>query len=235
MTTTTRPERLHAADFAAATWVVLIYSTIPLVRVFQEWFIARWDKSVIGYAVIGVFLVTAVFALHHARRRARRPSIAAVPWLVAIAACYLWWTARLWERPEEAVHLLEYGVLGVLLHRALRLRIRDATVYISAAALGLLVGTVDEIIQWITPGRYWDFRDIAINGGSGALALVALSRLQPPTRPISAGSLRLPARLVAADFPLGWSLLSCFFWRCAYPTHPRRSCGTPRESPASHF
>jgi hypothetical protein len=199
---TSHPERLHTADIAAATWVALIYSTIPVVRVFQEWFVARWDKSVIGYAVVVVLLVAAGFALHHIRRGTRRPSVAAVTCLLAVAAGYLWWTSRLWQRPEEAVHLLEYGVLGILLHRALRVRVTDATVFVSAAILGALVGTVDEIIQWITPDRYWDFRDILINGGSCALSLVAMSLFQPPSGPIRTRSLRLPTRLAAAQLLL---------------------------------
>ncbi len=75
-------------------------------------------------------------------------------------------------QPEEAVHFLEYGVLGLLLYRALSFRVLDATVFVAAALVGVIVGTVDEIIQWIVPGRYFDFRDIALNGGASVLVQI---------------------------------------------------------------
>jgi hypothetical protein len=182
----------------AATWVAVIYATIPLVRVLREWFVARWGQSLIGYGVIGVLVIVTVVGLIRSRRLDSRPRPAAAAWLVAIAAIMVWWTTRLWEHPEEAVHFLEYGLLGVLLYRALRPRFPDATALLSAALLVTLVGTVDEIIQWITPGRYWDFRDILLNGGAGALALAAIWPLQPPQQQIRARSWRLPCRLAAA-------------------------------------
>ncbi|MBD3871962.1 MAG: VanZ family protein, partial [Acidobacteria bacterium] len=58
-------------------------------------------------------------------------------------------------QPEEAVHFLEYGVLGVLLFRALSTHIHDGSVFAAGALIGILVGIFDEIIQWFVPGRYW--------------------------------------------------------------------------------
>ncbi len=189
-------------EVLAAAWVALIYATIPLVRTLREWFVARWDQSVIGYGVIAVVLAATAAAMLRSIRKERRPLLATAPWLAAVAAVLVWWTARLWKQPEEAVHFLEYGVLGWLLVRALRPRIPDGTVYLTAGLLGTLVGTVDEIIQWITPGRYWDFRDIVLNGGACGLALIALWRLQPAGPAVSVGSLRLPCRLAAGQLAL---------------------------------
>ena len=44
------------AALAAALWVVLIYATIPLVRVFQGWFLARYDR---GWIMVGLLAVMA--------------------------------------------------------------------------------------------------------------------------------------------------------------------------------
>jgi hypothetical protein len=44
-----------------------------------------------------------------------------------------------------------------------------------------LVATTDEIIQWMTPGRYWDFHDVRFDALSAALAQVVLAKgLRPP-------------------------------------------------------
>jgi hypothetical protein len=42
--------------------------------------------------------------------------------------------------------------------------------------IGVLFGTVDEVIQWITPRRFWDLRDVWINGLSVVLAMVAVAK-----------------------------------------------------------
>lgn len=196
-----RCRRASIADVAAVTWILVIYATIPVVKGLRERFVDRWDESVIGFAVVGTLLTVSIIALLQLRRTVHPPLKTAL-WLIAIAGIYLWWTSRLWERPEEAVHLLEYGVLGVLLHGALRRRVDNATAFVSAALLAGLVGTIDETIQWMTPGRYWDFRDIGINSGSSALALVGLSRLSPSPSRVTTGSWRMPARLAAIQLLL---------------------------------
>jgi hypothetical protein len=194
--------RPSGAELIAAGWAAVIYATIPLVRLAREWFVERWGQAPIGYGVIIVVMIAAVVGIIGLRRLARRPRPAAIAWLIAIAAVIVWWTTRLWDHPEEAVHFLEYGLLGILIYLALRPRFPDASAYLSAALLGTLVGTVDEIIQWITPGRYWDFRDIVLNGGACALALAALWPLLPPQRRAGARSWRLPCRLAAAQIVL---------------------------------
>ena len=166
---------------AALVWIALIYTTIPFVRVLQTWFTARWDRALIGHGVVAVLVITAVTVLVALRRIASRPPLTTALWLTVIAAVYAWWAASLRRSPEEAVHLLEYGVLGVLLYRALRPRITDATVYVAAALIGLLVGSVDEVIQWIAPRRFFDFRDIFLNSGSCNLALLAVWRIEGPS------------------------------------------------------
>jgi len=183
---------------SATLWIGLIYATIPFVRRAREAFAARWPAELIAYSVIAVVLGAAVAAIVILRRRQPQISSADLLWLVGVVAIIVVWTRHLMGQPEEAVHFLEYGVLGVLLYRALEDRVPDPTVYVAATLTGLLVGTVDEIIQWLVPGRFWDFRDIVLNGGAVALVQIAIWRLlKRPPKTVSRSSLRLLCRLAA--------------------------------------
>jgi hypothetical protein len=71
-------------------------------------------------------------------------------------------------------------------------------VHIAAILIGILVGTVDEFIQWLIPGRFWDFRDIVLNGGAVTLVQLAIWQLdRRPVAAITAPSVRLLCRLTA--------------------------------------
>lgn len=184
----------------AALWIGLIYVTVPFVRTVREAFVARWPAELIAYAVIAVVLGSTVTAIFILRRSQSHIGSADLLWLVGVAAIIVLWTYYLMGQPEEAVHFLEYGVLGVLLYQVFEKSVPDPTVYVAATLAGLLVGTVDEIIQWLVPGRFWDIRDIILNTGAVALVQIAIWRLfKRPSRTVSRSSLRLLCRLAAAQ------------------------------------
>jgi len=194
---------LHNRWLPVLAWVLVLYTSIPFVRHLRELFVAHWSPALIGYAVIVAVLLATTGALVSVRRSPRTLTGADVAWLLAVGAALVLWTSRLMGQPEEAIHFLEYGMLGILLYRALQPRIQDVSVFLAAALVGVLVGTVDELIQWIVPGRYWDFRDIGLNAGACVLTLVAIWRLAPrPSATLSARSLRVLCRLAAAEIAL---------------------------------
>ena len=184
----------------ATLWIGLIYGTVPFVRTVREAFIARWPAALIAYAVIAFVLGSIVASIVILRRRQPPIGSADLLWLIGVAAVVAIWTHNLMGQPEEAVHFLEYGVLGVLLYRVFEDRVPDPTVYVAATLAGLFAGTVDEIIQWLVPGRFWDFRDIILNTGAVALVQIVIWRLlKRPSRTVSRSSLRLVFRLAAAQ------------------------------------
>ena len=187
----------------ALAWVAVIYTTIPFVRELREWFVARWDPAWIGLAVATVLVAAAGATVMLLRHRAHELRRGAPLWIIGVTTVMVLWTFSLRRSPEEAVHLLEYGVLAILLHRALRPTMPNNLVFIAAALIGALVGTVDEVIQWISPSRYWDWRDLVLNGGVGALAQLMLWRIvSPPARPYDPRSLRIVLRLTVAQLVL---------------------------------
>jgi len=196
-------QRVLTRWLAVVLWITVIYTTIPVVRRLREAFVAHWPAELIGYGVMAVVVGLTAAGILVLRRRHRRLEPRDALWLLGVAAILLLWTRHLMGQPEEAVHFLEYGVLGVLLYRALRIRVQDATVFFAAALVGILVGTVDEVIQWLVPDRYWDYRDILLNGGASVLIQIAIWRLAPRSAaPISFSSLRILCRLAAAELLL---------------------------------
>jgi hypothetical protein len=134
-------------------------------------------------------------------------------WLVLIAGTFTGYTLLLGKRsPEESVHFIQYGVLSILVYRALTIKKRDISVYFSAAVICGIIGTIDEIVQWLVPDRHWDIRDIGINFFAAAMVQIAIAKgLQPPyiARHPQPGNLRFLWRLMAlAAAVLGVSLLN---------------------------
>jgi hypothetical protein len=194
---TTRSRRTH---LAASLWIALIYASIPFVRRMRDAFATHWPAEFIAYGVITVVLGAAAATIVYLRLRRPKIGLADLLWLVGVAAVIVVWTRRLMGQPEEAVHFFEYGVLGFLLFRAFEKRVPDPTVYLAVTLTGFLVGTFDEFIQWLVPGRFWDFRDIVLNGGAVALVQIAIWRLviRPP-QAVGRSSVRLMCRLAAAE------------------------------------
>jgi hypothetical protein len=183
--------------------VVVIYTTIPVVRRLREWFAALADPSLITWLVTAVIVAAAGAGWLLGRRGSRHRRPGSTLWIGAVCALLVAWTFTLRSSPEEAVHLIEYGGLAVLVHRALRPTVPDALVFVAGALLGSMVGTIDEIIQWLVPDRYWDWRDIALNAGAGALVQLVLWRVEPgPRSPVSVGSVRFVLRLAAVQAAL---------------------------------
>jgi hypothetical protein len=179
VTTATMSRDERRWSLAAAGWTGVILASIPLVRVLQRAVVTHLGSDAFGWAVVGVVVVATATVLALRRRKGARRGAAAAALGAALLA--LAWTASLWSRPEEAVHLVEYGVLAVLVQRTFRARFGDRSCYPAAVAAVLFVGVVDEVIQWMTPGRFFDLRDVALNGGAAALVQVVLWRLDPPS------------------------------------------------------
>jgi choline-sulfatase len=74
--------------------------------------------------------------------------------------------------PGEKVHLMEYGLLGMLLCKALSYHLKDKTTYLMATVLVSMIGMLDELIQWTLPNRVGDYRDAILNLVSGGLAIL---------------------------------------------------------------
>ena len=188
-------------EWASWLWVVLwslvILATIPLARTIQVYVSTHWGSASFTYVVLTVIASALAFVIGYLIRlktASRRHYV----WIAISSAVFIAYTLRLRESPEEAVHFVQYGVLGVLLFRALSHRVRDISIYFSAAILGALIGTIDEAIQWLTPQRYWAYSDIWLNFLAVALVQIIIAKGLDPriiSGPPKPHSIQLTSRL----------------------------------------
>ena len=180
------PEKgsIKRKKFFAWLWVFLCTASIllivPLARAVQNFTTARWGRSFFGYVVLIAAAAGFLGVLYVLVFRLKIRSPSNYIWILAITAVYVYVTLKLWERPEEAVHFLEYGLLGFFLFRALRFSIDDKSIYLAGFLAGSLAGIFDEILQWAVPNRLWDLRDVGLNAlSSGLFQILLLKGIKP--------------------------------------------------------
>ena len=93
--------------------------------------------------------------------------------LAGLAAVYLVVLLTLSDMPVERVHLIEYGLIGLLAHQALRHRFAGGDRALLAVLVTLDVGLIDEVIQGLLPRRFYDTKDILVNTIAGLLGVLA--------------------------------------------------------------
>ncbi len=167
-------ERLAWA--AVVAWTAVLYAAVPMARAIQRLVtgLAGGRDPFLAIVVAGIS-AAAVAAASWIWRRHGRAVGWRMAWLAAAGGAMVWMAVRCTVTAVEAVHFLEYGILGALLYLALACRVRDPLVYVVASLAGGLVGVTDEILQWLTPGRIFDFRDAAFNVSAVVLIQIAIA------------------------------------------------------------
>ena len=79
----------------------------------------------------------------------------------------------------ERVHFIEYGLLTWLFYRAWRAN-GDLSMFILPVLAGVLVGTLDEWLQWFIPVRVGEARNVLLNLVAIACGLLFGAALEPP-------------------------------------------------------
>lgn len=171
--TSTRERRLWLlASVALAT----IYATLGAVPAIAA---ALRDRNMLDntFFALCAVLLAAVVAVGVSRRP--RPLELAV-WIAVLAVVAM--GLLRFGTPEERTHLVEYGLVAVLVHLALLERRANGARVRWPAGLAFVVtalfGILDECIQFLLPGRVFDVRDIGFNvlAAMGAVTSVAALR-----------------------------------------------------------
>lgn len=161
-------------------WVLLcsagIFITVPFTRDLQIFVYNTAGKELFTYIVVSVVCIGLAVLLYYFIFRLKVKKVSQYIWLFFCAGLYLYFTLKLKKHPEEAVHFLEYGLLSYLFFRALSQKIQDRTVYLTASLFVLLVGMLDESLQWVIPRRVWSYKDIGLNLLAGGIFLIGISK-----------------------------------------------------------
>ncbi len=170
--------RIRAWALAVA-YVAIVYATVPVFPDVWRRLREHTGDEAIGHlgtlVVGGLVLALAVKAWRQAR--VDGAMLRLVP-LAFVLGLYAWLLAIFGTFPAERLHLLEYGLMAFLLHRALCIDRSTVPAYVWALALTSVIGFGDETIQWLLPQRFFELKDAALNvaAGSLGLALTALAR-----------------------------------------------------------
>jgi len=198
--------RTKGEALRAWLWVGLctltIFLVVPFARAIQKFTAAHFGESFFIALLLAVaaLVFAAVLYVLIARLRIRR--VSQYLWLAFFCGLYFYIGLAHISNPVQAAHYIEYGLLGWLLVRAWSYVIFGPAVYAAAFLSGALVGIVDEIIQWITPARFWDLADVGLNVLAVGLILLAIGTgLRPKLGPagISRRAVRVVSILLAVD------------------------------------
>ncbi len=155
-------------------WVLAV-----LVAIFATLFIGQPLISILSNQniqaalfMLGMALVGAAIVVHALKTKPKKIELVV---LLGIVAVYILFFLRLGL--AERSHLLEYSVLAIFIHKALRERVHHGK-QISMPALlafviSFLIGVLDECIQIVLPNRVFDLEDIIFNGFAVTMAIGA--------------------------------------------------------------
>ena len=152
-------------------WTGLIYSTAAFVRPVCEYLRSLTMLNVTVTGAMCLFLVLFVGRLVAGFRNL--PVLSKIL-LVVVLALYAAGMVIL-KIPEERIHLVQYGILAYLVFNALTIDFSNKQSFGLAFCVTLALGWGDEIVQSFTLGRFYDNKDVILNGVSGFLGLVLIS------------------------------------------------------------
>ena len=146
-----------------------IYATIPIARPIGTFLRKQGVLNLLVNLSTSAFFVIFLIFLTKKHIRNFGTYFLAVLWIFVYYAAL--GTIHI---PEEKVHFIEYSALSLLIFRALRLDHPEGKSYFFTLILTGFLGWIDEGIQYLTPGRYYDLRDVAFNFCGGVLGLFIL-------------------------------------------------------------
>lgn len=99
----------------------------------------------------------------------------------ALVGLQVWWWQSGDRRVDlvERIHLVEYGGLALLFHRAFRPLFSGVTSSLLTLSAVGTVGVLDELVQWWSPIRTGDQRDVWLNLFAGLIGLLVAMALAP--------------------------------------------------------
>ena len=180
MSHTLRRVTPRTARIALGALLLCIYSTLYVARTISN---ALRDAGYLRAAVATAFTLAAISAVVFIFRTPALRNPRAIFATLGIALVYATIVFPM-SSPEEKLHFLEYGAVGVLAFFAMNPKWIAWKRFIAAVLFTLAAGWLDEGIQALLPNRHYDLRDVGFNVLAGAMALTsfAVIRWAAPSR-----------------------------------------------------
>lgn len=141
--------------------LLAIFSTLGLAQTLAG-VLGRTGAPEVLFAV-GMLLVLATIVSQGTNRRPAGREIAVASGVIAV---YLLMFVRM-STAAERTHLMEYGVVAILIYEALAERVNQGHSVPAPALIAIIaaaaIGVLDESIQLFLPSRVFDPRDILVN------------------------------------------------------------------------
>lgn len=159
----------------SAVMVTTIYATIGLAQAFFE-LLGNQNVNAILFVLSALLILAAVVT----QGIKKRPSGTEIMIALGIIAIYVLVFVRLTAGTERS-HLMEYSVVAIFILEALKERKSQGrkVKYPALFAIGItiLIGIIDEAIQYFVPGRVMDPLDMVFNTMAPVMAVGASSIL----------------------------------------------------------
>lgn len=154
---------------ALVAYAAGMFLSLPYTRPIVSWAEARLGRGAVIAAAAALLGLAGGLLLGRLRR-----TPGAFPWpalaLAALAAAS-WGTWRfLASSPIGRIHLPEYALLALLAARAFG---GGARATLGGGAAAAAIGLIDEGVQGVTPGRVFDWWDVALNAAAALLGALA--------------------------------------------------------------
>ncbi len=178
-------------------YVVAMFAAIPylpaVIIAFQ-----RTYPTIFAPFFIAIFAIIVTLVLGYVVLLRRCWRVSVLLWMAVIVAAGMVMSSFLGE-PAEKIHLLEYGLLGILVHCRLAPPASKSVSMAVVASLAITgaVGCLDELYQWYVPNRYFGWQDVAANVLGGALGVALLRGVLIPAASAAVPAVETTSQAVA--------------------------------------
>ena len=154
--------------------VAAIFSTLGVATTFAGWLSQTGAAASFLFCMALVGVAVVVFGLN------TRPSGLEIGVGIGVLCAYMMVFVRMTIVAERS-HLIEYGVVALFIHEALKERASNGRRVplpgVLAVAATSLIGVSDELIQALLPSRVFDPQDIVFNVLAAVMAVSASAAL----------------------------------------------------------
>lgn len=174
-----RPDRPDRGDHLPrgwlAAWAGLLWTSAPLLPALRNYLNENAAGDFNRYVAVGLLaaaaVVVAVTWILTSGRRLRAFGTLVVLCVTFGLIYHLLSAPDPRSRVVEAAHFVQYGTLAFLAVFSLR-RLSRVARWAQSLLLVVVVGVVDEFIQWLLATRFAEIRDLAVNVAAGAFGIL---------------------------------------------------------------